>query len=140
MVPKKAHLELGFSAAKFILPPTGPLSGTGAGSHGRGLSLFLCPNCGGKAQMLRLHDGRPKCRRCLLRLKIPYRIAGGTTAERAFARAERIEKLKAKLTGGPARLKPSPPRRTLDRRRSLELSLKRALIVARQDQLGVERR
>ena len=29
-----------------------------AWSCGRGLSLFLCPRCGGKAQILRLFDGR----------------------------------------------------------------------------------
>jgi hypothetical protein len=78
-------------------------------------------------------------RRCLLRQKITYRIWGGSAVERAEARGVRIEKLRKQLDGGPARLRPSPPGRTLDRRRSLELSLKRAMVAAREDLLRVGR-
>ena len=99
-------------------------------SHGRGLSLFLCPKCECKAQILRLHDGAPKCRKCLLRAGLQFRIAYGTRAERAEARALRIEKLRAKLSGGPLRLHPREGR-DIERRRPLELSLRRAMVVER---------
>jgi hypothetical protein len=105
---------------------------------GRALSFFVCPECHGLTRFIRLHE-KPQCRRCLIRRNMTYRIRGGSMAEKAAARRARIEKLRARLEGGPARLKPSPPGRTLDRRRSLEMSLKRALIVARQGQLGIQR-
>jgi hypothetical protein len=98
--------------------------------HGRGISLFLCPSCGGKAQILRLHEGRPQCRKCLKRAGVQFRIAYGTRAERAEARAKRIEKLRAVLNGGPLRVHPRKGR-GIERRRSLELSLKRAMVVSR---------
>jgi hypothetical protein len=106
-------------------------------THGRGISLFLCPNCGGKAQVLRLHDGRPQCRRCLMRAGVQFRIAYGTPAERAEARGKRIEKLKAKLAGGSLRARPRGGR-GIERRRELELSLRRALIREREKMLEVE--
>jgi hypothetical protein len=99
-------------------------------SHGRGISLFICPKCGGKAQILRLHDGAPQCRKCLMRSGVQFRIAYGTRAERAEARARRIEKLRAKLNGGPLRLHPREGR-DLERRRPLEWSLRRAMVVER---------
>jgi hypothetical protein len=99
-------------------------------SCGRGISLFICPRCGGKAQILRLHDGAPQCRKCLIRSGVQFRIAYGTRAERAEARARRIEKLREKLNGGPLRLHPRGGR-GIERRRPLELSLKRAMVVER---------
>jgi hypothetical protein len=106
---------------------------------GRALSFFVCPECRGLARFIRLYE-RPRCRRCCLRAGVAYRIWGGSSSEKAEARRVRIEKLRKLLAGGPARLKPSPPGRTLDRRRSLELSLRRALIAERRDQLkGIER-
>jgi hypothetical protein len=107
-------------------------------SHGRGLSLFLCPNCGGKAQILRLWAETPWCRRCLLRQKITYRICSGSAAEKAEARRARIEKLRARLEGGSPRLHPLPGR-GIERRKSLELSLKRAMVVERQAFMKVGR-
>jgi hypothetical protein len=92
--------------------------------NGRGISLFLCPVCGGKAQLLKLHDGQPHCRNCLKRRGVHFRIAYGTRLGRAEARTIRIEKLRAKLAGGPLRL----DGRGMARRRELELSLRRALI------------
>jgi hypothetical protein len=97
-------------------------------AHGRGLSLFICPACGRKAQILRWHDGRPQCRNCLKRRGVQFRIAYGTRAERAEARTKRIENLRAKLAGGPLRL----DGRGMARRRELELSLRRALIRERE--------
>ena len=97
-------------------------------AHGRGMSLFICPECGRKAQLLKLHDGRPSCRNCLKRRGVQFRSAYGAPSERAEARAKRIENLKAKLAGGPLRL----DGRGIARRRELELSLRRALIRERE--------
>jgi hypothetical protein len=101
--------------------------------NGRGISLFLCPVCGRKAQLLKLHDGRPQCRNCLKRRGVQFRIAYGTRLERAEPRTKRIEKLRAKLAGGPLRL----DGRGMARRRELELSLRRALIREREGFLEV---
>jgi hypothetical protein len=89
-------------------------------------TLYLCPACGGLAHVLRLFAGEPKCRRCLLRHGLRYRIDGGLAAERAEARERRVERLRAMLDGGPLRLNPLPGR-VLDRRASLQASLARAL-------------
>jgi hypothetical protein len=102
--------------------------------NGRGISLFLCPACGKKAQLLKLNDGRPQCRNCLRRRGVHFRIAYGTRSERAEARVKRIEKLKAKLASGSLRL----DGRGMARRRELELSLRRALIREREGLLEVE--
>ena len=59
-----------------------------------------------------------------------FRIAYGTRAEQAEARAKRIEKLRARLSGAPLRLHPREGR-DIERRRPLELSLRRAMIVER---------
>jgi hypothetical protein len=99
--------------------------------NGGSWSFFRCPNCGGRARVLRLYGERPMCRACCLRNGARYRIAGGSPAERAEARAGRIENLRARLDGGPARLNPRPGR-TLDRRGALEFSLRRALFATRQ--------
>lgn len=58
----------------------------------------------------------------------------GTRLERAEARAKRIERLRAKLAGGPLRL----DGRGVARRRELELSLQRALIREREQLLEVD--
>lgn len=102
--------------------------------NGRGISLFLCPACGGKAQLLKLHDGLPQCRNCLKRRGVQFRIAYGTRAERAEARTKRIEKLTAKLAGGSLRI----DGRGVGRRRELELSLRRALIRERERLLDID--
>jgi hypothetical protein len=102
--------------------------------NGRGISLFLCPWCGRKAQLLKLHGGRPQCRNCLKRQGVQFRIAYGTREERADARTKRIEKLTAKLLDGSLRL----DGRGIARRRELELSLRRALIREREGFLDVE--
>jgi hypothetical protein len=101
--------------------------------NGGSWSFFLCPVCDRRARVLKLRDG-PMCWRCCLRQGIGYRISVGSVTERAQARRARIEKLRARLDSGPARLRPRPGR-TLDRRTSLEISLKRALIAVRQDLL-----
>jgi hypothetical protein len=98
-------------------------------SNGGSWSFLVCPTCGRLARMLKLHE-KPMCRRCCLREGIRYRISSGSVAERAEARIKGQEKLRARLAGGPARLKPRPGR-TLDRRGRLEASLQRAHIVRR---------
>jgi hypothetical protein len=90
--------------------------------------------CGRKAQLLKLHDGRPQCRNCLKRRGVQFRIAYGPRLERAEARTKRIEKLRAKLAGGPLRL----DGQGMARRRELELSLRRALIRERERLLEVD--
>lgn len=108
--------------------------------NGRGISLFICPHCGGKAQLLKLYDGRLRCRNCLRRDGVQFKAAYGTRAERAEAREARIEKLRAKLAGGPLRLKPLPGGMTVARRRELELSLSRALVREREKLLDAQER
>jgi hypothetical protein len=98
---------------------------------GGGLSLFICPKCGQKAQKLRLFDGAPQCPKCLYRLGVQFKCTHGTPAEKAEARARRIQKLRAQLSGGPLRVHPRGDR-DIERRRPLEMALKRARIVERQ--------
>ena len=97
-------------------------------SHGRGLSLFLCPSCGGKAQILRVYDGAVRCRNCLKRCGVQFRIAYGSRPERAEARAKRIETLQARLRADSLRVDGGPARR----RRELEQSFRRAKIRERE--------
>jgi hypothetical protein len=90
-------------------------------------SFFLCPRCERRVRRLRLNDGRPMCSRCCGNF---HRISYGSPDEREAARDRRIEKLRKLVDGGPARLNPRPGR-TLDRRWSLTLSLRRARIAKR---------
>ena len=106
--------------------------------NGRGQSLFYCPACGGKAQILKVYDGRVRCRKCLMRSGVQFRAAYGTREERAQAREKQIEALKAKLSGPPLRLKALPGLRVA-RRRELEMSLRRALIREREKMLEPDR-
>ena len=91
---------------------------------------YVCPECAGFARLLRWHE-RPLCRRCLLRRGLRYRIESGTPAEKGEARRARIERLRKQLEGGPARLRPRKGR-VLERRTSLQASLRRALVAARE--------
>jgi hypothetical protein len=107
-------------------------------SNGRHQSIFYCPHCQGKAQILKLFDGRVRCRKCLMRAGVQFRSAYGSPEERAEARERQIEALKAKLTGGSLRLHPRGGR-GIERRRELELSLRRAEIREREKMLEVDR-
>jgi hypothetical protein len=98
---------------------------------GGGLSLFICPKCEQKAQKLRVFDGAPQCPACLYRSGVQFKCTHGTPAQKAEARARRIQKLRAQLSGGPLRVHPRGDR-DLERRRPLELALKRARIVEKQ--------
>ena len=86
---------------------------------------FICNNCRRRARVLRLCKRGIACWRCA---GLPHRVQCLSKSERA---AQRVERLEAVLYGGPARLHPRPGR-TLDRRRSLQLSLKRAQVSARE--------
>jgi hypothetical protein len=86
---------------------------------------FICNNCRRRARVLRLCTRGIACWRCA---GLPHRVQYLSKSERA---AQRVERLEALLSGGPARLHPRPGR-TLDRRRSLQLSLKRAQVAARE--------
>jgi hypothetical protein len=97
--------------------------------NGGSWSLFLCPNCGRRVRKLRLHE-KVMCWRCCVQSGLGYRISDGSASERAEARATRTERLQAQLGGGPLRLPPRPGR-VMDRRRALELRLRRARIVGR---------
>jgi hypothetical protein len=97
--------------------------------NGGSWSLFLCPSCGRRVRKLKLHE-KVMCWRCCVQSGLGYHISDGSAAERAEARARRTERLQAQLGGGPLRLRPRPGR-VMDRRRALELRLRRARIVGR---------
>jgi hypothetical protein len=102
--------------------------------NGGGWSFFSCPQCERRARALKLHDGAVMCWRCCAARGARYRSASGLPAERDAARAARLQKLRELLNGDPARLHPRRGR-SLDRRRELTISLRRALIRQRQDLL-----
>ena len=89
--------------------------------NGGSWSFFVC-ECGRRARTLRLIGGRPLCRWC-----------GGYTGDQVELPV-RIEKLKARLYGEPARLKPRPGR-TMDRRLETESALRRAMVRERRERL-----
>ena len=92
--------------------------------NGGGWSYFICPACGHRTRTLRLtEDGRLVCWRCDgLRYRCQQRDPSLT-----------IARLRALLYGQPARLK----KRWLniDRRRRLEVSLRRLIIRERKERL-----
>ncbi len=99
--------------------------------NGGGWSFFLCPSCGRGARVLKLFE-RIACWRCT-RFEgrpLPYRVRQGD-------RAGRIERLRERLYGGPARLRPRPGR-TMDRRARTEQALRRALIAERSGVKGAK--
>jgi hypothetical protein len=128
-------IEIAFGEREDALKRTVGVAHVRFGWNGGSWAFFICPTCFFLACRLKLHDGRVQCRACLLRAGVPYRIANGSGAEKAAARRARIDKLSERLFGGShARLK---PRRagTIERRRRLEVSLRRALVVERQKRL-----
>ena len=89
--------------------------------QGGSWSFFICPSCSRRVRTLRLYDGRLVCSGCdglLNRAQTEGRNTG-----------ERIERLRQQLYG------PKPARR---RRKALEMSLRRALIVDRRKRLGLD--
>jgi hypothetical protein len=92
--------------------------------NGGGWSFFICPSCGRRARVLKLFE-KIACWRCTVsgsrRLRYRCQLGDG---------GPRIERLRERLHGGPARLKPRPGR-MLDRRWRSEQALRRALIAER---------
>jgi hypothetical protein len=92
--------------------------------NGGGWSFFVCPQCGHRTRTLRLtEDGRLVCWRCD---GLPYRC-------QQQDRTLTIKRLRALLYGPAARVKPRWL--NIDRRRRLELSLRRAIIRERQERI-----
>lgn len=92
--------------------------------NGGGWSWFICGHCQHRTRTLRLtEDNRLCCWRC----------DGLLYACQHHDKSVRIARLKALLYGAPARHKPRWI--SMDRRRRLEASLRRALIVQRQERL-----
>jgi hypothetical protein len=102
--------------------------------NGGSWSFFLCPQCGRRARMLRLLEGKPLCRHCCIARRVWRREDSLSPARRG---ARRIFSLRDLLEGGPARLNPRPGR-TLDRRSRLEAALQRAEFVAHRGWFGKE--
>ena len=96
--------------------------------NGGGWSFFRC-RCGRLARILRLCDNALACRGCLKARGLRHRVELIATPARAAYHAPR--RLARLTSASPARLHPRPGR-LLDRRSSLEASLRRSLIVARQ--------
>ena len=101
--------------------------------NGGGWSFFICPGCGRRARVLRLFE-KIACWRCTRpgssSRRLPWRIELGD-------RTQRIEQLRQRLSGAPARVKPRPGR-TLDRRWRTEQALRRALIAEGSRLKGVK--
>lgn len=89
-------------------------------------SFFAC-ECGRRARVLKLLDGKPMCWRCCLARDAVPRSAWGSWTERVESQRRRREALIEALNGPPARLKPRPGR-TVDRRRQLQYALQRSLL------------
>jgi hypothetical protein len=100
--------------------------------NGGGWSFFLCPSCGKRAPVLKLFE-KIACWRCTRSgssRPLPWRVQQGD-------RTQRIERLRARLQGGPARARPRPGR-TIDRRWRTEQALMRALIAERSRVKGAK--
>ena len=97
-------------------------------------SLFICPRCHGRAQRLRLLDGRPACGACVRASGLIYRSQATRTEKRHLVTTPpRLAKLNSDM---PLRVHPRPGR-TLDRQANIEFALRRSRIVARKH--GVDR-
>ena len=100
--------------------------------NGGGWSFFICPSCGRRARVLKLYE-KIACWRCTRfdARPLAYRVKQGD-------KALRIERLRQRLQGGPARVRPRPGR-TIDRRWRTEVALRRALIAERSGLKGVRK-
>jgi hypothetical protein len=99
-------------------------------------SLFVCPTCGLRAQVLRALNGVLVCWRCCFRCGVRYRSEPAGQRRRA---EQRIPKLRAMLESDkPLRLNPSTLWGKLERRTQLEAALRRCEFVVAQH--GVPRK
>ena len=101
--------------------------------NGGGWSFFLCPGCGRRARVLRLFE-KIACRRCTRSGSPPRPLPWRTDLS---DRSQQIERLRQRLSGVPARMKPRPGR-ALDRRWRTEQALRRALIAERSGVKGAK--
>lgn len=100
--------------------------------NGGSRSLFHCPQCNRRAQVLWLLHGRPACRRCCISRGVRCRVEPMSVHQRA---AHRVRKLLAQLNSDtPARLHPRPGR-TMDRRAQLEAALRSSMLTLRRHRL-----
>jgi hypothetical protein len=100
--------------------------------NGGSWSLFRCPQCDRRAQVLWLLEGRPVCRLCCIERGVGARA----WPMRPWRRAEvRIPKLLARLNSAkPPRLHPRGGA-MMERRRQLENSLRLAQLTLRRHKL-----
>jgi hypothetical protein len=101
--------------------------------NGGSWSLFRCPQCDRRAQVLWLLDGAPRCRLCCIERGVGVRAWSMSPHKRAEAS---VARLSARLNSTkPARLHPRPDGSMLDRRRQLENSLRLAQLVLKRHRL-----
>jgi hypothetical protein len=96
-------------------------------------SMFRC-RCGRRAQKLRLFEDKPTCAHCIRAAGLRYRVEMVSHASKrtVLTAPKRIERLNSDK---PARLHPWPGQ-MLERRRTMELALKRSLIVERRAKIA----
>jgi hypothetical protein len=99
--------------------------------NGGSWSLFVCP-CGRRCRTIRLFEGGLACSGCLKARGLRPRVQLIATSKRA---EYHLPRLLARLNGPSPRFR-QKHRRSVDRRATLELSLKRTLIVARRAQIA----
>ena len=95
--------------------------------NGGSWSLFICPRCNGRTNILRLLDDQPTCKRCCIKRGIRYMIEPmGARRRAAHSFSKRLEQLNTI-----ARLHPRLGR-TLDKRPQLENALRMHLLTLRE--------
>lgn len=102
--------------------------------HGGGYSFFICPTCAKLCRVLREHEGKLWCQRCLKSTFGRWNNAYRAEVEPRLA----IERLAKLLNGGCPRVKGPKGRHTIDHKGRLEARLRQALIRQRAKELGLE--
>jgi hypothetical protein len=98
-------------------------------ANGNSWSFFLCPQCGRKARVLKLLEGRVLCWRCCHRRGARYRVWTRDLRRRAELRIPRLRAMRESPVS--LRLKPVLWGK-MERRKRLEAALRRCeFIVAR---------
>jgi hypothetical protein len=100
--------------------------------NGGSWSFFACPQCSRHARKLWLFEGRPACDRCCDDRDVRYRADPMSRRQRAEISVPRL--IARLCVGKSLRLNPRPGRR-LERRASLENSLRLAQLVLKQHRL-----
>jgi hypothetical protein len=101
--------------------------------NGGSWSLFVCPTCGRRAQVLRLLNGAVLCRVCCIRRGVRWRAEPMGLPKRA---AYRAPKLLARLNSTESlRLKPHLWG-TMERRTAHEAALQRCMLIVKRHELA----